>query len=115
MRATPSESLPLKHDLAVSLQAMQDALSGFPVASLVEIYTTSADGATHDLTPERAFSLVDTCLSSWIATLSRSIEAQASLVGRIAEVDRRRQADALEALIRVRFMLLSVQHRSVRN
>jgi len=112
MSAVPPEPLPLKQDLVVGLETMRPALAGFPVASLLDIYNGAADGVTSGVPRARAFSLVDTCLSSWIATLSRSIEAQASLTGRIAEADRRRQIDALDALIRVRFMLFSEQNRS---
>ncbi|MBT9457931.1 MAG: hypothetical protein IV097_15030 [Burkholderiaceae bacterium] len=115
MSATPSEPSPLKQDLVARLETMQAGLSGFPVASLLEIYTSSLDGAASGAPRERAFSLVDTCLSSWIATLSRSIEAQASLKGRTAEADRQRQVVALDALVRVRFMLLSEQNRSQPN
>ena len=115
MSATPSETSPMKHDLVVRLETMQAALSGFPVASLLELYVSSTDGAANGMPRERAFCLVDTCLTSWIATLSRSIEAQASLKGRIAEADRQRQATALDALVSVRFMLLSEQTRSMPN
>ncbi|MBT9502590.1 MAG: hypothetical protein IV092_15200 [Burkholderiaceae bacterium] len=115
MSASPSEPLPLKLDLVVGLETMRPALAGFPVASLLDIYTGAADGAASGVPRARAFSLVDTCLSSWIATLARSIEAQASLTGRIAEADQRRQIDALDALVRVRFMLFSEQNQSLPN